>query len=141
MSNDNDPRPALYKEMTDLTHEDCSKCVRPFSCCDEMYCAIAVQWAKSEYGVELTPVPEEDRVHDHYSTKSLPPFNLYPFLLSKTGCTAKPEHRPMCTMHTCTMASRGYLANDLDGTRTKTYHALRKKIDDAENARWLTKTE
>lgn len=101
----------LMQQMADLTLPECQKCRLPLSCCDSMYCEMAMEYAKEELGVTLEKT-------DH---PILP-------LMGLTGCTAAPHLRPLCTLHTCKINGIGSSGNsDWD----RQYFELREKIDES----------
>lgn len=104
----------LYAKMAAHTLPECRACFNPYSCCDPLYCDIAIQVAKKFWNVELAKT-------DH---PKLP-------LMGPTGCTAAPHLRPMCATHTCTMNSIGSKPNDLPWT--KEYYRLHQQIQLIEN--------
>jgi hypothetical protein len=92
---------ALYARLAAHTEPECTgRCERPRSCCAEMYCAFAIEHAKTRWQVELqrTWHPE------------LP-------LMGDDGCTAAPHLRPICTAHTCEMCAHGHKRGDPAWTR------------------------
>lgn len=102
----------LMKEMAELTLPECRDvCIIPLSCCDKMYCEIALHYAKRTYNIELKPT----------SHPTLP-------FMSKSGCIVEPHMRPMCTVHTCAVQSIGWKINNNEWNET--YWLLRNRIDD-----------
>jgi len=93
-----------------LTRPECGRCRVPLSCCDEMYCQMAIEYAKNEWGVEL-------KTTDH---PKLP-------LMGPTGCTAAPHLRPICTVHTCQINSVGTSGN---AEWDQKYFTLREQIEE-----------
>ena len=105
----------LYQEMYDLTHPECGKCLIPYSCCNSQYCELARARAL-EFGIVLSDVNSD-----------------IPFL-GPTGCIVEPYLRPLCTVHTCNIASFGHSPNSLKWDRK--YWKLRNKIDKAEYGKY-----
>lgn len=111
---------SLYAKMAALTAPECqSTCKNPFSCCDQAYCEAAIQYAKDNWGVILTPVNGKDA-----RGQPLP-------LMGDNGCIAPPHLRPLCTLHTCEINSLGCKKGDPNWTRK--YFTLRSKIEAAES--------
>lgn len=108
----------LYAQMATHTRPECGRCRTAYGCCDEMYCEQAIQWAKKQWGVVLKRVNGLS-VHG----KPLP-------LMGPTGCTAAPHLRPICTVHTCEIASVGCKRGD--PVWTGRYFVLREAIDELE---------
>ncbi len=107
----------LYQDMYKLTFPECGcTCRVPHSCCDPGYCEMTAEWAKSEYGITLTPVQEEGLI-----------------FMAQTGCVVEPYLRPMCALHTCAINSFGYKPGDQEWTNQ--YFELRSKIESAEAER------
>lgn len=99
----------LYAEMAKHTLPECRACFNPHSCCDKMYCDHTIRFAKSKWGVELSPTKHP----------TLP-------LMGPTGCTAAPHLRPMCAMHVCIINSLGSKPGDLPWTQE--YYRLHEQI-------------
>jgi len=100
---------ALYSMMSDLTHPCCAtKCNIPLQCCSPEYCEMAIEHAKTKYGIELQRT-------DH---PTLP-------LMGPTGCTAAPHLRPLCTIHVCEK-------HFIDLKFSDKYFRLREKINEAD---------
>lgn len=100
----------LFQRMSELTHPECCKCKRPYSCCSPEYCGMAIEYAAEEWGVTLEPTG-----------------NRLP-LLGDKGCIALPHLRPLCTLHTCDINSIGTSGNvEWD----EKYFKLRDEINDA----------
>ena len=105
----------LYRRMAALTAPKCaSSCRLPHSCCSPEYCEMAIEEARSE-GVEL-PRTEHPR---------LP-------LMGPKGCTADPHHRPLCTLHLCSISGIG---SDPEPGFDARYFDLRELIDEEESKR------
>jgi hypothetical protein len=109
-----------WQEMADHTLKKCGpphcKCLielKPNRCCEPMYCDIAEEYAKEEYGVELKST-------GHTTLKFMGP----------TGCTVPPHLRPMCTLHQCRICSLGCLHDDPEWTRR--YFELRERLNELE---------
>ena len=107
----------LYQEMADLTRPECSgSCALPHSCCHARHCADTIQWAQERWGVTLVPTGHP----------TLP-------LMGEGGCVAAPHLRPICTVHTCDIASMGFKRlPQPDPQWTRQYFRLRGRIDRAE---------
>lgn len=107
----------LWQRMSDMTKPECGQsCKIPHSCCSPEYCDEAIFYAKSKWGVTLTPT-------DH---AKLP-------LMGPDGCIAAPHLRPTCTVHTCDINSFGAKVRPtLDQEWTKAYFKLRNRIEDME---------
>jgi len=104
----------LYQQMADLTAPECaSSCRAPHSCCDRMYCDMAKDFAKEQYGIELKDEPSTGRKQLRY--------------MSETGCTVAPYLRPCCTLHTCDINGLGFKRGDIKWTNK--YFKLRKSIE------------
>lgn len=84
----------LYKEIADMTLPMCKQCKPALSCCSREYCEMAIETAKSEYGVDL-------QTTDH---STLP-------LMSESGCVSPPHYRKLCSLHTCSVNSLGFEKN------------------------------
>ena len=107
---------ALYAELAAHTEPECAGkggCARPFSCCEERYCAFAIEFARETWDVELPPTWH----------RALP-------LMGPNGCTAAPHLRPMCAAHTCEVSEHGCKRGD--PTWTARYYALRDAIAEIE---------
>ncbi len=104
---------ALYAELAALTEPECGACARPYSCCEARYCALAIDFAREHWGVELRPTWHP----------TLP-------LMGPAGCTAAPHLRPICTAHTCETNEHGCKRGD--EAWTGRYAALRGAIDEIE---------
>ena len=105
----------LYQQMADLTAPECAQtCPNPHSCCDSMYCEMAMEIA-TDRGVVLGRT-------DH---PTLP-------LMGPSGCTAPPHVRPLCTLHTCAISGLGVKPGDDEWTAR--YFELREKIEELEYA-------
>ena len=103
-----------YAELAALTATECSgACARPRSCCEERYCDIAVDFAKTRWQVELQPTWHP----------ALP-------LMGDDGCTAAPHLRPICTAHTCEICTHGEKRGD--GAWTARYYAIMTAIAEIE---------
>jgi hypothetical protein len=89
-----------------------------------MYCGCAEDYARDEWGVDLTPLKT-----DH---PTLP-------FMSETGCVVSPHLRPLCTLHTCDMNGLGFKKNDFEWTDK--YFKLREQIDELEEIRSCQKGE
>lgn len=111
----------LYSDIADLTLGYCkTRCIRMGSCCSAEYCALSIEYAKTEFGVDLKS-----------TGNSLP-------LLDNTGkCTAPPHLRPMCSVHQCDIAGVGFFKDDPGQTLTQKYFKLRSSIDRIECERFL----
>jgi hypothetical protein len=106
----------LSQQMADLTAPECAgkgpgSCRRPHSCCDEMYCESTRAYARESWHVEL---PETGH-------PTLP-------FMGPEGCTVAPHLRPLCTVHTCQIASLGFKPNDPEWTER--YFELRNQLDE-----------
>ncbi len=110
----------LYAEMSDITRPRCGigacRSRSTNRCCAAYYCAMAVEWARDAWGVELEPT-------DHPTI---------PFM-GEQGCVVPPHLRPICTMHDCTINSVG--CDPKDEAFTERYFDLRGRIDDLEYQR------
>ena len=112
---DRDKLVRLYRKMSENTSSVCAnECKRRGACCDSIYCEIAIEWSKTQYGVMLT------RSQHH----TLP-------LMGEHGCTAEPHLRPTCTVHQCRINGLGFYPHDLP--LTKKYFRLRDAIRRTEN--------
>lgn len=113
----------VYRALADHTYPVCaSECNIPQSCCDSMYCDITKQWAKEQYGVELTPTQHP----------------TLPFM-GPHGCIVEPHLRPLCTLHVCCINGLGYKKDDM--IWTDHYFILRGMVDDLEEKRIRAKGE
>lgn len=100
----------LYAELAAHTEGECSgACVRPLSCCEERYCLIAIDFAKTHWQTDLVETWHA----------ALP-------LMGAGGCTAEPHLRPVCTAHTCAICEHGEKPGD--EAWTARYHALMSEI-------------
>lgn len=104
----------LYEKMAALTAPICANskgdgCRAIHSCCDAIYCEMAIERAKS-VGIELA-------ITDH---PKLP-------LMGEGGCVAPAYLRPICTVHVCCINGFGFKPNDPEWT--KEYFRLRRAID------------
>ena len=104
----------LWAKMAAMTAPLCAgkgpgACRAPHSCCDAMYCQMALELA-AEIGEELKPT-------DH---PRLP-------LMGPDGCIAPPHLRPLCTLHVCCINGLGF--NPQDPAWTKRYFKLRAKLE------------
>jgi hypothetical protein len=115
---------ALFKEMYEMTRSECNRCRVPRSCCDPMYCRCAEEYAREEWGVDLTPLKT-----DH---PTLP-------FMNKNGCTVPPHLRPLCTIHVCEITANGFKRGD-EGW-TERYFELRERADELEYLRSIQKGE
>lgn len=106
----------LYEEMAQLTLPKCQKCKLPLSCCSPEYCAMAIQIAKEDWGVTLTPTGHP----------TLP-------MMGPNGCTVAPHFRPLCTVHTCSINAFGFEPNNPEWTEA--YFVLREKLNVLESER------
>jgi len=104
-----------YERMADLTLAHCKTSCRSLgSCCSPEYCAMAIEIARDEWGMEL-------KTTNH---PTLP-------LLDATGrCTAPPHVRPLCTVHSCDISALGFFRSDVSLTRR--YFVLRQQIETGE---------
>lgn len=107
----------LFQKMADLTAPECAKnCTIPYSCCSPEYCELTIEIAENE-GVNLERT-------DHPKLT----------LMGPNGCTAPPHLRPLCTLHTCAIASHGWKPGDPEWT--KRYFSLRELIETAMADSW-----
>lgn len=116
MSSANDQLVVLYQKMYELTSPECRKCRVPLSCCDSMYCGCAEDYAKEDWGVDLTPLKT-----DH---PTLP-------FMGPDGCVVEPHLRPLCTFHTCDINGLGFKKGDQEWTNK--YFELRGQIEEIED--------
>lgn len=101
----------LYQEMSDLTAPECANvCAVPHSCCSPEYCEMAADLA-AEQGVSLLRT-------DHPTLAFMGP----------SGCVVPPYLRPLCTFHTCAIASLGFKPGD--PAWTERYFKLREEIEE-----------
>ncbi len=102
----------IFSEIATLTKEHCDKtCIRMGSCCEALYCHIAIEEA-AEDGVVL-------EVQDG------------PLPLMKDGqCLAQPHHRVLCSLHQCDISGVGVFRGDTE--RTIKYFKLRQEAEEAE---------
>jgi len=107
---------ALYAEMADLTRPECARCRVPHSCCEDIYCEMAIRWAAEHWGVQLERQPG-----GRGTRGGLP-------LMGPNGCTAAPHLRPICTVHTCDVNSLGCKKGDPAWTRR--YFELREQLEE-----------
>lgn len=103
--------------MANHTIGECANCRAPYSCCEDVYCLGAIDYAKERFGIEL-PIADHPR---------LP-------LMGPNGCTAAPYLRPICTVHTCAIAGCGFKPKDPIWTRR--YFELRERIDEISLDTW-----
>lgn len=102
----------LYAEMAELTRPGCASCRIPYGCCQPLYCEDTIEFARDTWGVELHPTG-----HPH-----LP-------LMGENGCIAAPHLRPICSVHSCKIASAGETDDPAWDAR---YFELREEIADLE---------
>lgn len=112
---------ALYSDIADLTLGYCNNhCIRMGSCCSTEYCLLSIDYAKTDFGIELKHTGDD-----------LP-------LLDDTGkCTAPPYLRPMCSVHQCDIAGPGFFKEDPSRALTERYFKLRLEIDNLECKRYF----
>jgi hypothetical protein len=104
----------LYKNIADITFQDCKvKCRRLGSCCEPMYCEIAIAFAKDTYGIELEQTG-----------------NKIPLLRDGGTCVAEPHLRGMCSMHSCDINSVGFFKGNPQ--LTNQYFEVRDEIESIE---------
>lgn len=108
----------LFQQMYELTNPECRKCRVPLSCCDDMYCGCAEEYARVEWGVDLTPLKT-----DHPTLT----------FMGEDGCVVEPHLRPLCTLHTCEINGVGVKSGDPDWN--KKYFEIREQIDELEAIR------
>lgn len=101
----------LFEQMAKHTISECANCRIPYSCCEEMHCQATIDYARDRFGIELQTTG-----------------NPRAPLLGSTGCTVEPYLRPICTVHTCEIASYGCKQND--PAWTARYFELRNQIDE-----------
>ena len=100
---------SLYLEISELTLSECKKnCNRLGSCCEPMYCELAMLTAK-DAGVTLEP-----------TTNKLPMFD-------GEQCIAPPYFRKLCSAHNCDINAVG--AFRYSNASTDRYFELRERID------------
>lgn len=108
----------LYQQIAEHTEpvcaSQCSQSTLKYRCCDKDYCEIAIRWTKIKYGIDL-PITDN---------KELP-------LMGENGCIAAPHHRPICSIHCCSITSLGHKAKPEDWT--KKYFEIRDEIEKLEN--------
>jgi hypothetical protein len=100
------------KEMHIHTHSECAKCKFPHSCCTMYDCMCTEMIAKNIFGIDLS---------DQHTEHPQIPF------MGPQGCVLSPELRPICTVHTCEIASMGYTKNKEWDDK---YFKLRKIMDE-----------
>jgi len=105
-----------YQEMADLTKLECGPvpCGQKH-CCTEGYCIEAIRWARRRWDVTL----------ERTSHPTIPLLDL-----ETNDCTAPPHTRPICTIHTCAIASAGFKRDDPDWTQR--YFELRETLENLE---------
>ena len=109
-----DKEKALWQQMADMTAPLCAgnapgACRAPHSCCDSIYCEMAMERAK-ELGEALASTGHP----------TLP-------CMGPDGCIAAPYLRPICTVHVCCINGFGF--NPSDPMWTKQYFRLRHKLE------------
>lgn len=107
----------LYAEMAQMTLSECQRCRNPLSCCSPEFCALAIEHARSHWGIALQAT----------SHPTLP-------LMGSNGCVAPPHLRPCCTAHTCEINAYGCKRND--PAWTEKYFQLRDAIMEIEAQLW-----
>jgi len=112
----------LYQQMADLTGPVCANthgdgCMVPHSCCDEIYCNMAMERA------EKNKTPLASTGHP-----KIP-------LMGPEGCIAPPYLRPVCTVHVCCINGLGFKPGD--PIWTKKYFQLRNAINRLESGIYL----
>lgn len=113
----------LFQRMSELTRPECDKCRVPRSCCDAMYCGCTEDYAREEWGIDLTSLKT-----DH---PTLP-------FMGPNGCVVEPYLRPICTLHTCDINGIGMKKGDPEWTDR--YFELREQIEELEEIRSLQKS-
>jgi hypothetical protein len=99
--------------MYELTLSECKRCRVPLSCCSQLYCSLAEEWA-AEFGITL------EGTDYHPNLKFMGP----------DGCTVPPHLRPSCTLHTCAINGLGFKPKDT--VWTSKYFELRDQITEIE---------
>ena len=102
----------LYADMAALTRPECGACRVPWSCCDPLYCRMAVEYARDVWGEDITVL------------KTAHP--TLPFM-GESGCVVAPHLRPPCTLHTRAVNALG--AKPGDEAWNEKYRRLRDEID------------
>lgn len=84
-SNKDDTLEDLYRQIAELTYNQCQKeCQMLGICCTRLYCNLVIRKARKEYAIELQ---EEN--------------GIIPLLGKNNQCIAEPYMRPLCSMHIC----------------------------------------
>jgi hypothetical protein len=89
-----------------------------------MYCGCAEEYARDEWGVDLTPLKT--------GHPTLP-------FMGDSGCVVPVHLRPLCTIHTCEIAANGFKRGDTEWTEK--YFELRERIEELEEIRLTQKGE
>jgi murein endopeptidase len=94
---------------------------------ERIWCAHSANWAHKVWDQSPKPIPQAERIH-----------HSIPFL-AKDGCILEPHLRPICTIHACQIARRGYFVNKQTNrrywqlndelTRLEMQRAKARKID------------
>ena len=104
----------LFQEMANITLPLClnNECgaIKPFCCCNILFCQGAIRYAKEVWNEELQKT----------TNTQLP-------LLGDDGCIAPPHLRPSCTFHLCYIDKFGHKPGDEEWT--KKYWKLREEIE------------
>lgn len=112
-------RVELWRRLAEHTAPECgAPCYRgrqppPDRCCDALYCEMARQFAREEYGVKFVSTGHP----------------RLPFM-GPDGCVVEPHLRPVCTLHVCSINSLGFKPGDEAWTRK--YFELREALEAAE---------
>lgn len=109
----------LFQKMADHTKPECANtCRAPHSCCSPEYCGMAIEVARQDWGVDITPLKTEH--------------SRLPFM-GEHGCVVPPHFRPLCTLHTCQVSGFGFKPGDPNWNQK--YWKIRNEIDRLENHR------
>lgn len=110
----------LYQRMAEHTAPRCGsdRCrpYKPGGCCSREYCQMALEFARDERGVDLTPLWDENSPGAPFSRGG--------------PCVVAPHLRPVCTMHVCVINNLGYDWSDPNWSDR--YFELREQIDEVE---------
>tara|TARA_Y100000310_G_scaffold294825_1_gene325606 strand:- start:7 stop:444 length:438 start_codon:yes stop_codon:yes gene_type:complete len=115
----------LGKQMAEHTHPVCSSGTCPegaYKCCDDLFCSMAVDYAKKNWGVELETVSSPAMGDIVFADRLA---KLPARFLGAEGCTVEPHLRPACTHYVCGIRLR---PSGLIGTKGAEWDARYVKL-------------
>jgi hypothetical protein len=102
-----------WQQMADLTLSKCRQtCKHMGSCCNDIYCEFAEEFAEKEFGQTFRKTGNPAR-----------------YLNTDGTCAIPPHFRMLCTIQQCEIS--GYGLDPKDPEWTKRYWKLRKQLDAA----------